>query len=201
MQVARACSKGEIVDHGLYARWTEIRPSYNPEDHRTTEWFDDTLLNWCVKWLEKEKSPLFSPYIALGKKMKEITGLPYFHESGRDPKFGPIDEYKGGPCIASMTSVMEGFNLQRWNKGLLVGGSSNSSELHQLIGRFHRPGQEADEVEFSLAYSCVETLDALWRAKAEAEAGDNPASKLVQCDWAVDSLEDAEGWPGARWQR
>lgn len=202
LQVARACARGDIVDHGLYARWKEIRPLYNPDEHRTREWFDDTFLSWCVKWLEKEKSPLFTPAIGLGQKLKEVTGLPYFHEGARDPKFGHIDEYKGGACIASMGAVLEGYNLQdRWNKGCLIGRFSNSSELHQLIGRFHRPGQEADDVEFTFPYGCIETLDALWRARAEASEGDNKQHKLITGDWAVDTLEDAATWEGARWAR
>lgn len=199
-QVALACSRGKIIDHGLHARWKEIRPMYNPDDHRTREWFDDTFLNWCVKWLEKEQSPLFTPFIGFGEKLKEVTGLPYFHESGYDPDFGPIDEYKGGACIASKGAVMEGFNLQdRWNKGCLIGGFANSLELHQLIGRFHRPGQDADEVEFWFPYGCIETLSALHRACEEAEGGDNKQHKLLLGDFAVDSLEEAEKWSGPRW--
>lgn len=202
LEVANACAKGHIVNHGIYDRWKTIRPTYDRDKHLTREWFDDTFLNWCVKWLEKEKSPLFTPHIGFGEKLREVTGLPYFHESARDPKFGHIDEYKGGPCIASMGSIMQGFNLQdRWNKGCLIGRFSNSAELHQLIGRFHRPGQEIDEVEFVFAYGCIETLDALHRARVEAQEGDNKQHKLVLGDWAVDSLEDAETWKGPRWQK
>lgn len=202
LQVANACSKGQIVDHGIYARWKAIRPTYDRKKHLTREWFDDTFLNWCIRWLEREKSPLFSPHIGFAERLQKETGLPYFHHSGRDPKFGHIDEYPGGACIASMGSIMEGFNLQdRWNKGCLVGRFSNSAELHQLIGRFHRPGQEADDVEFTFAIGCVETLDALWRARAEAEGGDNRQHKLLLGDWAVPTLEDANTWKSPRWQR
>lgn len=201
MEVANACAKGLIVDHGIYGRWKEIQPSYNPDNHRTREWFDTTFLNWCVNWLEKEQSPLFTPFVGFGEKLKEVTGLPYFHHSGRDPKFGHIDEFKGGACIASMGSIMEGFNLQdRWHKGCLVGRFTNSAELHQLVGRLHRPGQTED-VEFTLTYGCIEALDGLHRARVEAEQGDNRDHKLLLGDWAVDSLEDAETWEGPRWNK
>jgi len=39
-----------------------------------------------------------------------------------------------------------GKNLQKWSENLLTYFPSNGSILEQLIGRTHRPGQEADEV-------------------------------------------------------
>ena len=73
--------------------------------------------------------------------------------------------------------------------------------LKQLIGRFHRSGQEEDEVEFTFSYGCLETLEALYKARRDAPFADDPYHKLLVGDWLVDSLEDAEEWTGARWEK
>lgn len=201
-QVELAVARGEIKDGGVFARWREIKPTYDRNKHRHTEWFDDSFVRWCHKWLKDTGGVLFTPYIAMGEKLREVTGLPYFSQGGCDPKFGSIETYEGGPCIASLASNLEGRNLQdRWSVGCLVGGSGNSLELQQLIGRFHRPGQEADEVEFVFPYGCVETVAALHKAKEEALAKSDPQHKLVVGDWCIDDVEDAETWPGPRWQK
>lgn len=201
-QVAQACARGQLKHGGLYEHWKKIKPTYRPEDHKRTEWFDDSFLQWCVKWLEKEKSILFTSFIAVGERLKKETGLPYFHEGGIDPTHGSIEDWKGGPCIASVDSNKKGRNIQHlWHQACVVGGLTSGPDAEQLIGRLHRPGTEADLVKYTFPYGCLEVFETLHKAREQAKFADNANHKLMVCDFLVESLEDAQDWKGARWQK
>lgn len=200
MQVWLACARGEIIHHGLYDRWKAVRPLYDPAKHRHTHWFGDSVLKRCLAWLESEKGVLFTPFVAVGQKLQEMSGLPYFAEGGLDSKFGSIEDYKGGPCIASLESNKRGRNLQdRWSRALVVGGVGSGPDAEQLIGRMHRTGQEADAVQYDFLYGCIETLEQLYKAKEEAKFSNDPNHKLILGDWNIDELEDVEEPGSARW--
>jgi len=202
LQVARACARGQLVHHGVYSDWVKIRPSYNPEDHKLTEWFGDSFIQWCIKWLEKEKSILFTSQIAVGERLKAETGLPYFHNGGLDPQFGSIEDWKGGPCIASVDSNKKGRNIQHlWHKACVVGGLASGPDAEQLIGRLHRPGTEADVVEYTFPYGCLEVFETLHRSREQAKFADSPTHKLILGDFLVESLDDSAKWKGSRWQK
>lgn len=201
-QVTLACVQGKLRSGGVYEEWKKVKPLYKPEEHKRTEWFDDSFINWCIKWLEKEKSILFTSFIAVGERLKKETGLPYFHEGGIDPDFGSIEDWKGGPCIASVDSNKKGRNIQHlWHKACVVGGLASGPDAEQLIGRLHRPGTEADVVEYTLPYGCFEVFETLHKAREQAKFADNPNHKLILGDFLVESLKEAEGWKGSRWQK
>lgn len=201
-QIALACQQGKLASYGVYEEWEKVKGLYNPEDHKQTEWFDDSFIKWCVKWLEKEKSVLFTSQIAVGQRLKKITGLPYFHHGGIDSDFGSIEDWKGGPAIASVDSNKRGRNIQHlWHKACVVGGLSSGPDAEQLLGRLHRSGTEADVVEFTFPYGCLEVFETLHKAREQAKFADNPLHKLILSDFLVESLKDAERWKGARWQK
>ncbi len=201
LQVALGCAQGRVVDNGLHAKWKSIRGIYDPEKHKHTEWFDYSVVDRCERYLKEEGGIVATPFVAFGEEMRR-RGWPYFHEVGCDKKFGSIADYKGGPCVVSSDSVREGFNLQdRWNSMMIVGGIGDHVALEQLIGRIHRSGQEADEVEVTFLYGALESLDCLWKARRQAKFADDPEHKLLISAWLVDSEEDATEWSGPRWQR
>lgn len=201
LQVALACSQGKVRDSGLHARWKEVRPIYDPEKNKHIEWFDYSAVDFIEKWLREEKGLIATPFIALGQELRK-RGWPYFHAQATDPKFGSINTFAGGPAAISAESVKEGFNLQdRWNKMLIVGGIGDHVLLEQLIGRIHRSGQEADEVEVTFLYSCIETLESLWKARKQAKFADDPEHKLLVGDWMIPDEEEAEAWSGPRWTK
>lgn len=201
-QVALACYQGKLDSYGAFEEWSKVKSEYIPEDHKHTEWFDDSFIEWCVKWLESEKSLLFTSQIAVGERLKKLTGLPYFHTGGLDPDFGSIEDWRGGPAIASVDSNKKGRNIQHlWHKACVVGGLASGPDAEQLIGRLHRPGTRADVVEFTFPYGCLEVFETIHRAREQAKAADNPMHKLIRCDFLVENLLDAEAWKGQRWQK
>lgn len=202
LQVARACAAGKLQDYGVYRAWTAVRPQYEPNKHRKTEWFDDSVLRWCHQWLQDTNGILFTPFVAIGERMSELYGYPYFAGRGLDRRVGSIETFPGGPCVASIEANREGRNLQdRWHQALVVGGLTDSSAAEQLLGRLHRTGQTADEVEFTFLYGCVEILEGLWSARHEAKFSDDPEHKLLIGDCAWHFLQEVDNWHGPRWQK
>lgn len=71
--------------------------------------------------------------------------------------------------IASVAANGTGKNLQAWNKNLIVSCPTGAAVWEQLLGRTHRQGQKADEVQVDVLIGCVEHVDAWKRARAEAK--------------------------------
>lgn len=201
-QISLACKQGKLASYGVYEDWMKVKGQYRPEDHKRTEWFDDSFIQWCVEWMDKTKSVLFTSLIAVGDRLKKETGRPYFHEGGLDPDFGTIEDWKGGAAIASVGSNKKGRNIQHlWHKACVVGGLTSAPDAEQLIGRLHRPGTEADVVEYTLPYGCLEVFETLHKSREQAKFADNPHHKLCMSDFLVESSLEAERWKGSRWQK
>ncbi len=202
-QVANACARGEY-DGSYWRAWKEIKPTFR--ENRTTVLLDEAPLNRAAAWLSDEEGICFTPFVAAGEKLAAMTGLPYFGQMGMDKKMGSIEGYAGGPCIASIAANVEGRNLQtRWNKGLVYGDSSSGQELEQLLGRFHRDGQEKEEVFFTFFFGCYENWKALEKARTvegefDKSTNGNDTHKLLIGDWLIPSEEEVQNFKGARWE-
>ena len=203
-QVAAACHQGKLDSMGLYAAWQEVKPSYDPEKHKHTSWFDYRAMEHVCDWLVKEKGIVFTPYVAVGEKLKEMAGVPYFGQKGLDPQAGLVDDYRG-PCVASLGASKEGRNLQHYEKALIVGGVGSASVMEQLLGRLHRQGQTADEVTYDIFYGCIEGLAEIHQARREAGWGRrinaDEAHKLLIADCLLPDEEEALKWKSPRWKR
>lgn len=204
-QVANACAQGRLESYGLWDRWKAVKPTYEPEKHRHTSWFGSSAVEHCAGWLSDSEGVLFTPYVAVGEHLQELTGLPYFANLGVDKASGKfIDDHKG-PCIASISANKEGRNLQHFNRAMLVGGIGNSNLMEQLLGRLHRSGQPADEVVFDVFFGCIEALSEIHQAKDESAWQKNTAQdefhKLLVADVLLPTLEEAEKFTGPRWSK
>lgn len=62
-----------------------------------------------------------------------------------------------------------GKNLQAWHTGLVVSPPSSGQITEQLLGRLHRPGQAADEVNWHIWQATLEQRAALASARVDAE--------------------------------
>lgn len=183
MQVAQAIVQGKVLDYGIYDKWERIRPTYDMDKHRKTEWLDFSVVQAAVEWAEENQGLVATPWVAFGEMFKATSGMPYFGQQGLDPECGDIDEWEGPACISTAANK-EGRNLQRYSKLLVVSGGPNAAELEQLIGRLHRSGQTADTVEVTFLVTCPEDAEAIDRARAEAKAADHPEHKLLIATWA-----------------
>jgi len=154
--VAKAAVNDKLgfAEATLYREWKAVRDTFDPKT--VPVWVDDRMVRFVDDWCKEHTGIIWVSEVALGDKLQEDLGLPYFHElglcgvryiEGADPKDGCI--------IASVGSNNEGRNLQhRWSDNLIISPPPTGNTNEQLVGRMHRPGQEADEVWVEVAIGC-----------------------------------------------
>ena len=102
----------------------------------------------------------------MGERLEKLTGWPLFSGDG----VGLEKQLeKGGPILASVRSHGVGANLQKYCQNLVLSPSPSGSTWEQLLGRTHRPGQEADEVEVIVYQHSPEFCEALEKARTNSE--------------------------------
>jgi hypothetical protein len=96
----------------------------------------------------------------LRNKLAQVSNLRYYGRGGVDENGRPIEQHvKDWSMIASIASNAEGRNLQGWSNNLITSCPPNGSQIEQLLGRTHRDGQEADEVNVEVMLGCAENLE------------------------------------------
>ncbi len=124
-----------------WAAWAAVK-------HRTlppvdTIWIDLFQVHDAIAWANGSDKPsiIWVEHPALGEKIAEMSGIPYYG-AGRDATFAeePV-------IVCSIKAQGTGKNLQRYCRNLITTMPANGTTFEQLVGRTHRPGQTADEVE------------------------------------------------------
>jgi hypothetical protein len=204
-QVKAAVRRGEIDDGGLLETWTAIEPTFRPVTK--TEWFDLSVLQFAALWLASERGLVWVTQPTVGRKLAELSGLPFFHANGCDVNHGSIEAFSGRTgAVLAVRPNMLGRNLQnRWSKNLYITPPPSSTELDQSIGRTARRGQKDPTVEVTFVLTVRENWEAVTAARtgalAERALGKNESSRLLLCDWCVSDLSTVNTWKGARWKR
>jgi hypothetical protein len=168
MAVANAIDRGQLNDYGGLAEWRRVAHMFNPIEHQEPVFFGDSTTNFCADWLAKEKGICWVVHVAFGKRLSEVTGVPYFSAGGKAGKVA-IDEHRG-PAIASVKAINEGFNLHELHhKNLFSTCPTTNLENEQAISRTHRDGQPED-VEVTYLVTLEGDAKALAQARADAAA-------------------------------
>ena len=155
-----------------YDEWKAVENTF--EINTEPVWLHDFALQDAAKWMQENEGIVWVYHTAFGHKLSQMTGIPYYGEGGFsvDEKSGEkrfIEDHPASlPLIASITANREGKNLQKWSKNYIVSPSSSGKTWEQLIGRTHRDGQKADEVELDVVTSCIENVYDFWRAAGDA---------------------------------
>jgi len=175
--------------------WLEIKSEYDIK--KKAVWLSDFALDAAAAWAKKNVGVIWVQHPSFGKKLAERTGLRFYHSKGFDKDGNFIEDHpKGETVIASIKANMAGKNLQyKWSKALIMHCPSSGAWLEQLIGRFHREGQEADEVEIHIFISCSEQVRAYYDARDAAEMMQDTMrqeQKLLVADNLMPSLDDIE---------
>lgn len=134
----KQCLNIDLVN-AWYA-WKE--QSVKPEPPKKVVWVSDYLLNLAAEWLELNGngSIVWCGYDAFGRRASNpaIWGINYYGAGDGKPT-APM-------AMASVAAHGTGHNLQHYQSGLILSPILSGAMLEQLIGRWHRQGQEADEV-------------------------------------------------------
>lgn len=165
MLVARAVKEGKI-DSPFWNAWEAVKD--RPEPPTEAVWINDFLPRNAgalavptIVWYEHD---------AVGHKISELYPEYPLIDGGEDAALGKLATRSDPPSIiASIKAHGHGKNLQAWSRMLFTSCPGSGTVWEQALGRCHRQGQKADEVE---AYVYLQTKEvyASWnRAKKDAE--------------------------------
>jgi hypothetical protein len=138
-----------------YLEWVAVKNTYEP--NVVPIWEDDRMIKEVAHWVRRgHRGIIWVCETALGARLERDLGLPYYHRMGLNRAGEPIEAAQPGDgCIvASVGSNSEGRNLQIWNENLITTPMPTGQEFEQLLGRTHRPGQDADEVWCDVLLGC-----------------------------------------------
>lgn len=166
------------------AAWHNVKDLY--EIRNRPVWLDDRVIRFAAEWLAEHQGIVWVEHLAVGHRLAEVTGLPFYGGGGLSTD-GRNIESENGPCIASILANAEGRNLQRYHRSLVLSPPKSGLTWEQLLGRMHRRGQASDEVLYQVPITCIEHIGALDQAKADAryiQHSTRTIQKLTYCDWA-----------------
>lgn len=165
--VTRAVMSGEIDDGETVEAWEAWRRVKDrPAPPVEPVWIDDFAIREALAWAKKQTEPVIIWYShsAVGDALSD-GGYPVYG-SGTDA--GEADPAREPVIVCSIRAQGTGKNLQRYARSLVVEAPASGATTEQLYGRTHRPGQQADEVNYEVFMHTPELEEAMQRAVADA---------------------------------
>lgn len=194
--IVRAIKHGNLRDtEGVYREWCRVRHLFDPRASQEAVWTDSATVKLARDWLRKHPKDgiVWVEHTEFGKGLEHVTGVPFFGAGGFDRKGRYIEDWNGS-VIASVNANCEGRNLQfKWCRNFVVSCTPSGGTYEQLIGRTHRQGQEADEIDVEQVFGCAEQVAGFWKAVVEAEYTERTLQqpqKLLYADKDVLTLDD-----------
>jgi hypothetical protein len=193
--VGRLPESRQAMGEAVLADWRSIRDTFKIQPKPI--WHDDSALQTCAKWMEREKGIVWTEHTFFALRLAQITGCDYYGPEGLNARGETITHVKPGRAIiASIQANGTGRNLQMFSANLITSCPPGASTIEQLIGRTHRPGQEADTVTVDVLRGCLEHHNSFFRAvdgaRAEADLLGH-VQKLLLADIVFPSIADRRG--------
>lgn len=163
--VYNGVQRGDLTNPALidaFAEWQKHKDFPVPPTEPV--WISDYLVKDAIEWASRQKAPcvLWVDTKAMEEQFG-AHGIPVYGRGTELPKEPP-------PVICASIRVHgEGKNMQAWHKALVVSPPSNGKAWEQLLGRMHRSGQEADEVEYHYYAHTLAFQDAVSQARSDAK--------------------------------
>jgi hypothetical protein len=174
---------GQVVeanpDMPEYLQWKEIEKTFTPVTEAV--WFCEDVIDYAKKF----KGLIWTEHKAVGQK---LAGKDYFSSNGENEKKTHIYDFRGDRAVVSINAISEGFNLQSWDKNLILSPPSSGDKFEQLMGRTHRQGQKSDSVYFEVIQTDRVLQVNFEQAKKDAEYIENITSQKQKLNLA-DILE------------
>lgn len=126
-----------------YQEWCAVRGTVDP--YTVPVWVDDYLIEDAAEWAAKNVGIVWYQHSAVGERLAQLSKMPLYN-AGEEANAGIILEKGDRSIIASIKAHGTGKNLQAFSKQLVVSPPSDAAAWEQLLGRTHRQGQMADEV-------------------------------------------------------
>lgn len=148
----------QFGDSAVQARDTlrKLRAEFQGE--RDVRWFCQKTLENIVRGIckvTKDKKPtlVFTPRVQLGVQLSGLltksTGdqVDYFRSHLMNGQKKTVMELFPRLGVVAQKAALEGANLQKYSRMIVIGATSSERDWEQLIGRMHRRGQEAETIE------------------------------------------------------
>lgn len=199
---ARTNEEFTAVD--LLSEWRLVRDQF--ELNTVPVWFSNFMVNAAEKWAKENVGIVWVEHVAVGDRLADVTGLPYYGSGGVDAKTGREIESEGGTrsVIASIASNYEGRNLQMFHANWISSQPHNGPQCEQLYARTHRDGQLFDEVNVVTAMSCIEHAIAYHRSRNDATYTEDTLSqdqRILYANDLVPGIDEFSSREGANWSR
>ncbi len=180
--VARAAALGHPLAGDANAAWGDWSCHKNkPMPETKTIWLDDFLVKEAELWGNANKGIIWYAHTCLGEAIATRLGVPLL-EGGTDNLIAFATPQANPVLVCSIAAHGTGKNLQAWSKNLATSPPSNGTTWEQMIGRTHRPGQKADEVEFDIllpTHHSVAAFDAAVNDAHYQQMTTGAAQKLI----------------------
>jgi hypothetical protein len=179
MLYAKACSEGKLSSMN-YDRWATVRETAKPEVEAV--WLDEYLVDDSVAWGRENVGVVWYEHAALGAAIAKKGGFPLFGPGAE----GILKEKGTRTIVASIRAHGTGKNLQCFNRNLVTTTPTSGTVWEQLLGRTHRPGQEADEVTVEVYRHTLEMRAAVNKALRDADYQQTTTGnrqKLLSATW------------------
>lgn len=187
MVVAREVRRGRIPwAENILREWERVKDTFKPQTKAF--WIDDGAFNFCRDWAQKNRGIIWVNEVALGERLRDEGGLPYYGSKGMCGK--KMIEDETGTCVASIAANSEGRNLQHFSLNLVAAPPPGGATWEQMLGRTHRDGQEADEVGVQVLLGCYENWKVLMQAIKDAEFAEATTGQYQKLNFSDVSMPD-----------
>lgn len=201
--LARAAIAGKWKSDA-FEPWRDIARAYRTitgKRQPPTEavWIDDFMVRDAVEWGKQNHGIIWYEHDALGKAIAAAGQFPRYGAAtdcptAVDPKTGQtvpgiVLEPGTRTVVASLDSFGTGWNLQQFTKTLYTTTPSSGKLMEQSLGRCHREGQTADEVNAYLYLHTPELKKSLTSARNSAiyiEGSLQNEQKLLYATYSFD---------------
>lgn len=191
--LVRAIEAGIVDDDGTWQRWLDERDRRDADGkllfkpNPVPVWVDDSTAKFCAEWMLETKGLVWCEFKALGYKLEQMTGIPYYRQGTLDKNGKRLQDHpKGYPAIASVSACKAGLNLQRtFSANLYASPMSTNSAWEQSLGRTHRDGQTEKVVTAEVCMMVRESYSSMMHAIEKAEMVQSTmqqAQKLAYAD-------------------
>ena len=179
MLYAKACSEGKLSSMN-YDRWATVRDTAKPEVEAV--WLDEYLVDDAIAWGRENVGIVWYEHAALGAAIAKKGGFPLFGPGAE----GILKEKGTRTIVTSIRAHGTGKNLQGFSRNLVTTTPTSGTVWEQLLGRTHRPGQEADEVTVEVYRHTLEMRAAVNKALRDADYQQTTTGnrqKLLSATW------------------
>jgi len=186
LQVWMECAQNP-VPLKAFTDWRDVKDTFEP--NTVAVWESEYLLQDAARWLRDTENGggiAWVEHIVFGERLAQVAGVPYFG-GGEKASHDILDAT--GPCVASIAAHSTGKNLVQWSRNLVTCPPTSGKMWEQMLGRTHRQGQTADEVEAWVYQHTDEFRAALAQAVRDARYLKETlggAQRLLYCDTTFD---------------